>query len=380
MPFNFCPKDGNLFRMLISILVFVIILSVLILVHELGHFLAARRAGIWVEEFGFGLPPRLVGKKIGETIYSINLLPFGGFVRLHGENSETSVKNAAKAFIHKNKKTRILVIVAGVIMNFLLGIFAFAVFYSLSGIPREGKDVRVVEVTADSPAKIAGINLGDTIREVNEVKINKTSDFVTAIEKSKGREINILLEDEKGSLKQVGLIPRLAPPAGQGPIGVAVSASEIYFPPIWQRPFFGIYYGTKEAIFWGRTVLGGFAKIITDLFAGVAPKEVAGPVGIFALTSKVAGFGILAVINFMGILSINLAILNIFPFPALDGGRLFFILVEGVFGKKILPKVEAAIHMAGMVILILILLAITAREINIIRTVGFSGFVETVLK
>src|SRR3989337_4187087 len=135
-----------------SILVFLLVLSILVRVHELGHFIVARKMGILVEEFGFGLPPRIIGKKIGETLYSINLLPFGGFVRLHGENTRDGVTKPKSAFINKSKKTRISVIVAGVIMNFIFAIVAFSVVYSFSGIPKESNKVKIVGVAPESPA------------------------------------------------------------------------------------------------------------------------------------------------------------------------------------------------------------------------------------
>src|SRR3989344_3183337 len=123
--------------MLGSILIFLLVLSILVLVHEFGHFWVARKNGVWVEEFGFGLPPRIWGKKIGETIYSINLFPFGGFVRLHGEQEEEGITNPKRAFLNKSKKARVAVVVAGVVMNFLLAIASFAIIYSFSGVPRD---------------------------------------------------------------------------------------------------------------------------------------------------------------------------------------------------------------------------------------------------
>ena len=131
--------------MFVSILIFIVVLSVLILVHEWGHFMAARRAGLWVEEFGIGIPPRVWGKKIGETIYSINLLPFGGFVRIHGENTEDKITKPKRSFSNKSKRTRAAIIIAGVLMNVLLGITAFAFVYTFSGIPRETETVKIVE-------------------------------------------------------------------------------------------------------------------------------------------------------------------------------------------------------------------------------------------
>src|SRR3990167_8679060 len=131
-----------------TLLIFLLVLSVLVLVHELGHFLAARRAGILVEEFGFGLPPRIFGKKVGETIYSINLFPFGGFVKLHGEDDPASIVSADRAFLNKSKKVRAGIVVAGVIMNFILSIVTFSIVYSFSGIPKESENVKIIDVRA----------------------------------------------------------------------------------------------------------------------------------------------------------------------------------------------------------------------------------------
>lgn len=367
--------------MFISILIFLIVLSVLILAHELGHYFAAKRAGIIVEEFGIGLPPRILGRKVGETIYSINLLPFGGFVKLHGENSKEGVTSPRRAFINKSKRVRSAVVVAGVVMNFILAIAAFSVVYTFVGVPKETENVKIVETTSSSPAHLAGLFSGDIVRRVGEEKITEISQFVGAVERNRGKETTLTVERGDGQKVEVTLTPRENPPEGEGPIGVVVSSTEIYFPPLWQRPFIGIYYGFREALFWGGAVVAGIAKLFSELFRGQVPKDLAGPVGIFAITSQAASIGFLALVNFVGVLSVNLAILNIVPFPALDGGRLLFIAIESVFGRKIVPKVEAAIHTAGMVILIFLLLAITAHDIQrLISAGGVSQFIESVLK
>ena len=367
-----------------SIIVFLLVLSVLVLVHELGHFVMAKRAGIWVEEFGFGIPPKVLGKKIGETIYSLNLLPFGGFVRLHGENTEDQITNAKRAFLNKSKKTRIGIIVAGVLMNFLLAIFAFSVVYSFSGIPKETNNLRAVDISANSPALLSGIVAGDLIRSVDGVKVTSVNQFIKLIEEKKGKKVTLAIERSSGQAlqeKNISIVPRVNPPSDEGPLGVVISTTEIYFPPIYLRPFVGIYYGFGDAIFWGKAVVGGFGKMITGLFVGQVPKDIAGPVGIFAITSEAAKFGVLAVINFIGILSVNLAIINVLPFPALDGGRLLFIAIEAVTGKKVMPKVENAIHTAGMIILLALIFAITAHDIQgLIRAGSISGFLNSFVK
>jgi regulator of sigma E protease len=364
-----------------SIFIFLIVLSLLILVHEVGHFIAARRNGVWVEEFGIGIPPRLYGKKIGETIYSINLLPFGGFVRLHGEQTEEGITKPNRAFLNKDKKTKTKIVTAGVVMNFVLAIVAFSIVYSFSGVPRETGDIRVVEIADNSPAKEAGIVTGDIIRGVGGAEISSTDEFVEIVAQNANNEVALSVQKEGGEIENVALVPRDDPPEGEGPVGVAISSVEIYYPPVWQRPFLGVYYGFQEAIFWGVTVVFGLGRIIFDLFGGTVPKDVAGPVGIFALTSQAASFGALALINFVGVFSVNLAILNILPFPALDGGRLLFIVIESIFGKKILPRVEATIHAIGMAVLLLLVVAVTFFDIKRLISAGsISGFLESVLK
>jgi regulator of sigma E protease len=360
-----------------SIIIFILVLSVLILIHELGHFVMARRAGVWVEEFGFGLPPRVFGKKIGETIYSLNLLPFGGFVRLHGENSEEGVHDPKRAFINQNKRTRTAIIVAGVVMNLVLAIAAFAVTYSISGIPRDTGEVRVVEVAENSPAQQAGIEPGNVILQVEGRPIDNVAGFINAVGDFKGEEITVLLR-VNGEESEVVMSPRADPPPGEGAVGVVISSIETHFPPLWQRPFLGVYYGVQEALFWGGMVLMGLFNLFAQLFRGNVPQDIAGPVGIYALTSQAAAFGWLTLINFVGILSINLAILNIFPFPALDGGRLLFIGIEALIGRKVVPKIEAIAHTVGIIILIMLLLAVTANDIRrLIEGGGIAGFIES---
>lgn len=366
--------------MLGSILIFLLVLSILVLVHELGHFMVARRSGVLVEEFGFGIPPRIFALKVGETLYSLNLLPFGGFVKLHGENTQEGVGYPARAFLNKSKKVRVAILVAGVFMNFILAIAAFAVVYSFSGIPKETGKVKVVEVAPGSPAQVSGIVVGDIVKSVDGKAVTTDSEFVEMVETKKGGRISLEIE-RNGEIKKITLSPRESPPEGEGPLGVTITATEIYYPPAVFRPFVGIYYGFKEALFWGGMVIAGFFKIFRDLFAGQAPKGLAGPVGIFAITSEAAKYGILPLINFIGILSVNLAILNIIPFPALDGGRLLFVFIEGILGRKVGPKVESFIHTIGMIILILLILAITARDIQrLITAGGISGFLDNVLK
>ncbi len=363
-----------------TLLIFLAVLSVLVLIHELGHYIACVKNGVWVEEFGFGLPPRVWGKKVGETIWSINALPFGGFVRPHGETADEGVTDSKRALFNKSKKVRALVAVAGVVMNFVLAIAVFAIGYTITGVPRESENVKILAISESSPAQNTELSVGDTVREVEGQKITSVTGFIEAIDAKKGQETTILVEED-GVASEVIVTPRLDPPEGEGALGVVISATETYFAPIWQRPFLGIYHGLKEAMFWGKIVLTGFGTMIGRLFQGNVPQDIAGPVGIYALTSQAASFGYLALLNFLGVLSVNLAILNILPFPALDGGRLLFIAIETITKKRVMPRTEAIVHTVGMLILLTLIVAVTAFDIRrLITAGGVAGFLDSLMQ
>ncbi|MGB9911008.1 MAG: M50 family metallopeptidase [Microgenomates group bacterium] len=364
-----------------TIILSLLVLSILILAHEFGHFLAAKKAGIKVEEFGFGYPPRLFGKKIGETIYSINVIPFGGFVKLYGEELEERKKEKF-AFWAKSKKARSAVILAGVFANFLLGIAIFSLVYSFTGIPQKTNKVKIVGISPDSPAQKGGLKVDDVILAVDDEKITNLTEFTKLIQGKKGKEVKLLIKREKDNPckeKVLGgggfscengnlvfwLIPRETPPEGEGPLGVVVSDVELvrYW---WGKTIvLGIWEGLKEAIGWGGLILLSLKKMLGDLFfKGIVPQDVAGPVGVFQVTSQVAKQGILNLLQFTGILSINLAILNVLPFPALDGGRLIFIFYELIFRRRPSAKIEHWVNFLGMVVLIFLILAVTVKDIQ----------------
>lgn len=346
-----------------TLLLFLIIISILVFVHELGHFLVAKWKGIKVEEFGLGFPPRLVAVKRKETVYSINALPLGGFVRLYGED-ESVEKDRARSFYHKGRLARAGVTVAGVVMNFLLAVLVFSILSWVSGVPVETGKVRVLEVTAGSPAEKAGLAQNDLILGADGREFTKTGEFTSFINSKKGQEIELAMEKGNGVKGTVKVIPRVSPPPHEGALGVLVSSAELVKPPLWQRPFVSVAQGTKEAVFWVGATATGLWGALSQAIRGTAPEGIAGPVGIFQITGGVAASGFLATLSFLGILSVNLAVLNIVPFPALDGGRLLFIIVEAVFGRRVVPTFERYAHMAGMAILIALIILVTFRDIT----------------
>lgn len=351
-----------------TLLLFLIIISILVFVHELGHFLIAKWSGIKVEEFGIGFPPRVFSRKKGETTYSINALPIGGFVRLYGEDT-TVEKDKNRSFYHKGRMVRAGVTVAGVFMNFALAVFIFSILSWVSGVPKETGKVRVLETAPGSPARQAGLEENDVVLKVDGIPISTTKEFVDLVNKRKGIETEIKIEKAEGQAITVKMTPRSDPPKGEGSLGVVVSTAELVKPPLWQRPFVSVREGFGETIFWVKTTVVGLAGALSQAVRGVPPEGIAGPVGIFQITGGVARSGFLATLSFLGILSVNLAVLNIAPFPALDGGRLLFIIIEAIFGRRVVPAFERYAHMAGMVILLALIILVTFRDVTRI----FSG-------
>lgn len=361
--------------MLPSIIIFFIVLSVLVLIHELGHFLAAKKSNILVEEFGFGYPPRIWGKKIGETIYSINWIPFGGFVKLFGQELEEDGKIPAKlqkrAFFKQSKLARATVLLAGVFGNFILGIACFTIIYSKTGIPQKLNTVKVVDIMPNSPASFAGLVKDDEISGVNGELVYSTEEFIKKVENQKGQSVS--LSTNKGNLD---LTARENPPEGEGRLGVVITDVKMVFYPWWEMIPLSVVEGTKEAVSWGLLIAGGLVLTIKQLFMGIVP-QVAGPVGVYQITAMAARQGYLELLQFVGFFSINLAILNLVPFPALDGAHLVFVFIGDWMGKKRRLAVERTVNTAGFLILISLMLLVTVGDImRLLKTVTLPSFLH----
>lgn len=356
---------------IVTILAFIIILSVLVLVHELGHFLIAKKLGIKVEEFGYGFPPRIYGKKIGETVYSINLLPVGGFVKLYGEDdagggslkktkdSNLPTKDIKRAFYARPVWQRFSVVIAGVVMNFVLAIVLISYLFGTQGVALPTNKIHVTEVLRNSPAAVSGIKVGDVIKTINGQKIISTQSFINSVKKDGGTPITLgLLRNGKNF--EVTVIPRKVFPKGEGPVGVGISNIEVKKYKWYEAPFFG----TIEAFKFSWMIVAGLGQMVSDLvFKFSKPQGVAGPVGVAQLTGQAVSYGLNATLWFTALLSVNLAVLNVLPIPALDGGRLFFITIEALTRKKVNPKYESYAHAAGLVALLGLMVLITMFDI-----------------
>ncbi len=353
-----------------QIVVFLLILSLLVLIHEFGHYVVAKFFGMRVDEFGIGLPPRAKGLFIKwGTLFSLNWIPLGGFVKLYGEDPDDSVQaNSPEAFFNKPIWQRAFVLLAGVFMNFLLGVVAFGIIYTYLGIPTKTDKVFIAEIASGSPAEVAGLKPKEEIKQITVGKENISfvgvEGFIKQLEPNKGKEVVLKVINEKGEERGVKVTPRLNPPAGQGALGVALSNIEMKMYPIWERPFRGMVVGLGEAWAWGKEIASGLGTFVWGIVTGKGlPKDISGPVGIYKVSKQAYSAGWVAVVQFMAILSINLGVLNVMPFPALDGGRLFFLLVEMVIGKKLKNSFEGYVHTAGMVLLLALMAVVTVRDI-----------------
>lgn len=337
---------------LFSIVMIVFGLSILVFIHEAGHFFAAKKFGLLVEEFGFGLPPRLWGKQIGETIYSANWLPFGGFVKIYGERHEDELTEIQKerSFSHQTLSRRALIIGAGVLMNFALGWFLLSTVRMI-GIPQS---LLVTDVKGESIAAFAGIQAGDQLIDFKAVP-----ELLEYVEAHKGESVPFNIQ--RGSEKfQVQMTPRLAVPEGEGNLGVFIVESGLpkqgFFRSIWE--------GLRDAVNAVAAIFLGLVDLVVGLFTDISVLEkFVGPVGIVNVAIQTTKLGIVYFLQLVALISLNLAVFNIIPIPALDGGRLFFLLIEKLKGSPMNVRTEMAFNGIGFLMLLALILAITVKDI-----------------
>ncbi|MFC1988107.1 RIP metalloprotease [Chloroflexota bacterium] len=335
--------------MVITITIGIIALSAIVIAHELGHFITAKASGVKVEEFGLGLPPRLLSFKWGETRYSLNAIPFGGFNKLTGEEDPKEPGSLAG----KSRGTRLLVLSAGSLMNFLLAFILFSTSFMLSGDAEIGQ-VQVVNIALNSPAAMAGIETGDIIVSINDQPVDSNAKLSQYIEENLGKEITILIQHTNSSKDNIQLIPRQQPPEGEGAIGIAIRTVKRY--PFWQA----IPKGGARLV----ETVGLWVKGLSEAFTGKVAASFIGPVGLVQLTGEVSKVGIRPLLDVAALISLILGICNLFPLPAIDGGRIVFVFLEWARrGKRVSPKVEGTIHLIGLFLLITFLFVITYQDI-----------------
>ena len=354
---------------MISFIIAFFSIIILAALHEFGHFFIAKKCGVTVEEFGIGYPPRIFGKKIGETLYSLNLLPFGAFVKMEGE--EESI-DSPTSFSSQSIRNKILITLGGVISFWLVAIIIFStIFYLGYGTVIDDGDysdlsdfkVRIIEIAELSPAETAGLKIGDTIKKISfeeeeifPLKIISAQSFINS---HLGDEVSIFVERGEDVIEK-SLIVRDSFPEGEGAMGVALIRTAIEKYP-W---YLAIHQGIIRT--WDNTimVLEGYGLMFSSFFNDTSPEgEMVGPIGVFRIVAQSQEFGAIYFLSFIALISINLAVFNSLPIPLVDGGRVFFLFIEWVRQKPISKKIQEKIDFASFIFLGSLIVWVMVKDI-----------------
>lgn len=359
-----------------SILIFIVILLVLVVSHEFGHFIVAKKSGIRVDEFSFGFPPKLFGKKVGETTYNFNALPFGGYVKIFGENGaeeNISEEDKKRSFIYKPRYIQAAVLIAGVVMNFLVAWLLLSVGY-MSGLPSStatapkgvivhDQYLTITNVVKDSPAEISGLKAGDKLLKLSTEKDyteTPSADSVKYFIKKHGEEsikVSYLRGPDAG---EITVTPKNLNGDGVPVIGIAMDTIGTLKLPVHKALWEGLKLTSNLTV--GTAV--GFYDLIAGALSGKGDMSaVTGPIGIVGVVGDAAKFGFVYLLSFTALISINLAVINLIPFPALDGGRLLFLLIEKIKGSRIKAEVSNIVNTIGFGLLMLLMVFVTYHDI-----------------
>lgn len=380
---------------MLALLVFILILSLLVIIHEAGHFFMARRHGVRVEEFGFGIPPRLFSKKVGDTTYSINLLPFGGFVKLTGEDADEQAENGItdemakhdpRNFASKTPWQRLTILIAGVFMNLVLALALFYLFFFINGFKsmnlpvffdytfkfgvQKVTNTVIYSFSQNSAALKAGLKPGEAVIEVNDTPVYSVADIRSLLKNKGGVPVKLLVMDlnqSSNDFRTAEVIPT-NDAAGEGILGVFLAKSVvIHYVSPFEKNFAGFLHSYNMLGYSFHAIKGLIGMSVAGRTLEPVSEGVAGPVGIYSIVKILLDQGgksaVLSLIDLTALMSLSLALVNIMPFPALDGGRVVFVLLEKVRGKKINHALESSIHKWGMMFLLGFLVLITVKDI-----------------
>lgn len=368
--------------MLTTILIFLVVLTVLVFVHELGHFVAAKRAGAQVLEFGFGFPPRLIGVKRGNTVYSINWIPLGGFVRIKGESGDSSDPDS---FTAQSSWKRFLILISGVGMNIALAVFLLTILFAVgaptsldqnlpAGAHIQERKIQVLRVVPGSSAEKAGLQFGDSIISIDGQIVMSVKQVQEYNANHAGIAETVVIQ--RGQEQRAVTVTPIAPENGKTAVwGIGLTETGLVRFPWYQAIFYG-FRGTFVLVW--QIIASLFALFADMIVHHKVAAEISGPVGIATMTGQVAQLGFLYLVQFSALLSINLAVINILPIPSLDGGRVLFLLVEKFRKRPIAPRTEALIHNIGFATLLGLIALVTVRDVGQFGD-KISSFISTIL-
>ena len=340
-----------------TIIYFILILGIVVLIHEFGHFIFAKKAGIYVYEFSIGMGPQLFKfyRKNDETEYSIRLLPIGGYVQMAGEDMEEEESDIPKEKQMTNKKwyQRFLTIIAGILFNFLLAIVIFFIVGLVNGVPTD--TTTVAEVTKDSAALEAGLQSGDVIEKINGKTI-LSSDHLMLLVQVNGKETMDVVVDRDGKEVALEITPKKVEVDDQVTYQYGFSLNNT----VVHNFFVAVKYGFTKMF----SLLHQMILIIGYLIIGkLSLSSLAGPVGIYTVVEQSAEAGLMSLVYLVGFLSLNVGFINLLPIPAFEGGRILFLIIEKIKGSRVNPKVENTIHAIGFIFLMILMVLITYNDI-----------------
>ncbi len=351
----------------LSIIIILFSLGLLILVHEFGHFISAKKLGVKVEEFCIGFPPRIWSKNYKGTKYSVGLIPFGGFVNMFGEFSDTKGKGS---FAKQSIGRRSLITISGVLMNFALALLVFAIGFWTVGLPTAGgegakyggkilkREITILEVVDASPAQLQGLQPRDVVLKIDDQSFGEVSQIQEYLESKAGEEITLQIKRNSDILNKTIVVGEEE--QNRGKIGVLLAPIEIVRFPFLRAIMLSFVWSIRLV----GLILGFIGNLIANVFQAPGMLEsVSGPVGIFFLIREAIFLGAPYFLFLLGQISVTLAIVNLLPFPALDGSRLLFLGIEKMRGRRITPQIENAIYAIGFILLLALLVLISYQDV-----------------
>ncbi len=349
--------------MLVNIASFIFVLGILVFVHELGHFLIAKKVGIRVERFSLGFPPNIFARKWGETTYCIGIIPLGGYVKMAGEQPNEEATGAPDEFMSKTVGQRMAVILAGPFMNYLLAIFLLIGVVYFNGEPLfDDSRVLVGNISKDSPAEKAGLQVDDQIIAIDGAPVENFIDAAKRIHAKVEEPIDLTWVHQGETLRATITTKAMPMPNASG--GIDTVGIIGFNQKVVGYKKFGVFESVSQGFLWAHSLVWQTFKFIKMVFAGeVSPKMIGGPVFIAQQSGKQARAGGASLFVFMSLLSVNLAVVNILPIPVLDGGQMVFLIIEKVLGKPISMKARITAQQVGIFILLALVLFVTYNDI-----------------